>query len=128
MSLQDPIADMLARIKNAQAVTKKVVSCQNSKVKVAIAGVLKSEGYITAFETLPGEGKPQLQITLKYYDEKPVIETLRRASRPGLRVYKSKNEIPRVKNGLGIAIVSTSKGVLSDNEARKQCLGGEILC
>ena len=114
MSMHDPIADMLTRIRNAQRADKVAVSMPSSKVKVAIAQVLKDEGYIESFEVQANDGKPVLHIGLKYYAGSPVIERIERVSRPGLRVYKGSAEIPRVMNGLGVAIVSTSKGVMTD--------------
>lgn len=128
MSMQDPIADMYTRIRNAQSVMKKEVNMPLSKLKVAIAGVLKDEGFIADFESTTQEGKPSLNVVLKYYEGKPVIANIKSVSRPGLRTYKGKSDMPKVKNGLGIAIVSTSKGVMSGREARRQGLGGEILC
>lgn len=128
MSMQDPIADMLVRIQNAQAVAKKEVKMPQSKLKMSIAEVLKNEGFIVDYQEVKDAEKPEMMITLKYYDGKPVISKLKRGSRPGLRVYKNKNELPTVKNGLGIVIVSTSKGVMSDREARRLGEGGEILC
>ena len=128
MSMSDPIADMLTRIRNAQAVEKVVVTMPSSKVKVAIAKVLKDEGYIEDFAVRDGEGKPQLEISLKYYAGKPVIERIERVSKPGLRVYKGAEELPRVMNGLGVAIVSTSSGVMTDRHARAKGVGGEVLC
>jgi len=124
----DPIADMLTRIRNAQAVSKKDVTMPLSKIKVAIAEVLKNEGYILDYERLGSVNEPALVITLKYFDEKPVIDRIERISRPGLRVYKNKDELPVVNNGLGIAVISTSKGVMSDKDARRMGLGGEVLC
>lgn len=128
MSMSDPIADMLTRIRNAQASEKQAVSIPSSKVKVAIAKVLKDEGYIEDFAVRPNEGKPLLDVQLKYYAGKPVIEKIERVSRPGLRVYKGTGDIPKVLNGLGVAIVSTSKGVMTDRRAREQGVGGEVLC
>ena len=128
MSMTVPIADMLVRIKNALAVGKPMVAMPASKLKLAIANVLKSEGYIGDVR-VSGEGaKAKLEIALKYYEGKPVIERLERVSRPGLRIYKGKDDIPTVMNGLGVAIVSTSAGVMTDVQARKQNLGGELLC
>ena len=126
MSMSDPIADMLTRIRNAQMTERAVVVMPASKVKVAIARVLKDEGYIEGFK-ISGEEtrKPQLEIALRYYAGKPVIE---RISKPGLRIYKSKDDIPRVMNGLGIAIVSTSHGVMTDRKARATGVGGEVIC
>jgi small subunit ribosomal protein S8 len=128
MSMSDPIADMLTRIRNAQGVEKTEVVMPASKVKVAIAGVLKDEGYIDGFEVNPNDGKPQLRIGLKYYAGRPVIERLERVSKPGLRVYKGRNDIPRIMNGLGVAIVTTPKGVMTDRKARAAGVGGEVLC
>lgn len=128
MSMQDPIADMLIRIQNAQAVAKKEVTMPRSKLKMSIAGVLKKEGFIVDYQEVKEAEKPQMAITLKYYEGRPVISDLKRASRPGLRVYKSKDDLPTVKNGLGVVVISTSKGVMSDREARRLGEGGEILC
>lgn len=128
MSMSDPIADMLTRIRNAQATEKVSVSMPSSKVKVSIAKVLKDEGYIDNFAVRENEGKAQLEIALKYYAGKPVIEKLERVSRPGLRIYKGFDAIPQVQNGLGVAIVSTSKGVMTDRKARQTGVGGEVLC
>ena len=128
MSMTDPIADMLTRIRNAQMVEQTVVAMPSSKVKLAIAKVLKDEGYIEGFVVI-GEGvKPMLEIALKYYAGRPVIEKIERVSKPGLRIYKGKDAIPRVMNGLGIAIVSTSRGVMTDRKARATGVGGEVLC
>jgi small subunit ribosomal protein S8 len=123
----DPIADMLTRIRNAQAVSKKNVSMPISKIKVAIASVLKKEGYVTDYERKEESGHPALQIELKYHDTTPVIDRIERVSRPGLRVYKAKDELPVVNNGLGVAVISTSKGLMTDKDARHMGLGGEIL-
>jgi small subunit ribosomal protein S8 len=128
MSMSDPIADMLTRIRNAQMVERAVVEMPSSKVKLAIAKVLKDEGYIDGFKVAGEEARPVLEIALKYYAGRPVIEKLERVSSPGLRVYKNKDEIPRVMNGLGIAIVSTSRGVMTDRKARATGVGGEVLC
>lgn len=128
MSMSDPIADMLTRIRNAQGVEKTEVVMPASKLKVAIAGVLKDEGYIDGFEVNPNAGKPELRIGLKYYAGRPVIERLERVSRPGLRIYKSRDDLPEVMNGLGVAIVSTSRGVMTDRKARTQGVGGEVIC
>ena len=128
MTMQDPISDMLTRIRNAQARARKDVSIPASKSKAAIAKVLKDEGYISDFRTVEGEGHPQLVIELKYYEGRPVIANMRRTSRPGLRVYRGKDELPTVVGGLGIAIVSTSRGLMTDREARAQGIGGEVLC
>jgi len=128
MSMSDPIADMLTRIRNAQMVQKVSVVMPASKLKTAIAEVLQSEGYIDGFKVRDAESKPQLEIALKYYAGKPVIEHIERVSRPGLRVYKGRHEIPNVKNGLGVAIVTTPKGVMTDRKARQAGIGGEVLC
>ncbi|MCG3202132.1 MAG: 30S ribosomal protein S8 [Gammaproteobacteria bacterium] len=128
MSLQDPISDMLTRIRNAQAATKQTVAMPSSTRKVAIAKVLKDEGYIADYSVAPVEGKLTLTVTLKYYEGKPVIESLRRVSRPGLRIYRGKSELPKVIGGLGVAIVSTSRGLMTDRAARAQGIGGEIIC
>lgn len=128
MSMSDPIADMLTRIRNAQQVNKNSVSMPSSKVKVAIASVLKEEGYIEAFGVKEEGGKAELNIALKYYVGRPVIERLERVSRPGLRIYKGRDELPSVMNGLGVAIVSTSKGVMTDRKARATGVGGEVIC
>lgn len=124
--MTDPIADMFTRIRNGQAAAKTVVAMPSSKLKVAIANVLKEEGYISDFAKTDGD-KPQLEVTLKYFEGKKVIETIKRVSRPGLRVYKGHSELPQVLAGLGIAIVSTSKGLMTDRAARKAGLGGEII-
>ena len=128
MSMSDPIADMLTRIRNAQMAEKVSVAMPSSSLKVAIAKVLKDEGYIDDFAVRPNEGKPTLEIGLKYYAGRPVIERIERVSRPGLRIYKGARDIPNVMNGLGIAIVSTSQGVMTDRRARAQGVGGEVLC
>jgi small subunit ribosomal protein S8 len=128
MSMSDPIADMLTRIRNAQGVKKTSVAMPSSKVKVAIASVLKDEGYIDDFSVAEDGGKAELNIGLKYYAGRPVIERLERVSRPGLRVYKGKSDIPNVMNGLGVAIVSTPKGVMTDRRARATGVGGEVIC
>jgi small subunit ribosomal protein S8 len=128
MSMSDPIADMLTRIRNAQVVNKTTVAMPSSKVKIAIANVLKDEGYIEDFAVAEAEGKSELKIGLKYYAGRPVIERLERVSRPGLRIYKGKNDIPTVMNGLGVAIVSTPKGVMTDRKARATGVGGEVIC
>jgi small subunit ribosomal protein S8 len=128
MSMSDPIADMLTRIRNAQMVEKPSVAMPSSKLKVAIAQVLKDEGYIDGY-AVKGEGaKPELEIALKYYAGHPVIETIQRVSRPGLRVYKGRHSIPQVQNGLGVAIVTTPQGVMTDRKARASGIGGEVLC
>jgi small subunit ribosomal protein S8 len=128
MSMSDPIADMLTRIRNAQSVDKAVVSIPSSKIKVAIAQVLKDEGYIDGFSVRTEDGKSQLEIALKYYAGRPVIERIERVSRPGLRVYRGRESIPAVMNGLGVAIVTTPKGVMTDRKARQSGVGGEVLC
>ena len=128
MSMSDPIADMLTRIRNAQSVQKAIVSMPSSKVKVAIAQVLKDEGYIDGFQVKADGAKSELEVALKYYAGKPVIERIERVSRPGLRVYKGAGAIPQVMNGLGVAIVTTPKGVMTDRKARATGVGGEVLC
>ena len=129
MSMTDPIADMLVRIKNAAAVGKQTVKMPSSKTKVAIANVLRDEGYIASHRSSDlGGGKAELEIELKYFEGKPVIETLKRVSRSGLRQYRGKNDLPKVLGGLGIAIVSTSKGIMTDTQARTEGVGGEVLC
>lgn len=128
MSMSDPIADLLTRIRNAQMVSRETVTAPSSKVKVAIAQVLKDEGYIENYEVRDNGGKSELQITLKYYAGRPVIDHLERVSRPGLRVYRGCQAIPQVMNGLGVAIVTTPKGVMTDRKARAAGVGGEVLC
>ena len=129
MSMTDPIADMLVRIKNAAAVGKQTVKAPSSKIKVAIAQVLKDEGYIADLRVTQLENnKSELEIVLKYFEGKPVIATLKRFSRSGLRQYRGKSELPKVLNGLGISIISTSKGIMTDAQARQQGVGGEVLC
>lgn len=128
MSMSDPIADMLTRIRNAQQVEKVTVTMPSSKLKVAIATVLRDEGYIDSFEIKGEKAKPELEISLKYYAGRPVIERIERVSRPGLRIYKGRNDIPQVMQGLGVAIVSTSHGVMTDRKARTVGVGGEVLC
>ena len=128
MSMSDPISDMLTRIRNAQAVQKKTVLVPASKVKTGIARVLKDEGYVADYRDVEFEGKPALEITLKYLQGRGVIETLKRASRPGLRQYRGKDDLPRIQNGLGVAVVSTSQGIMTDAAARTAGQGGEILC
>jgi small subunit ribosomal protein S8 len=128
MSMSDPIADMLTRIRNAQMVEKSVVPMPSSKLKSAIAQVLKDEGYIDGFHIKSEGGKSELEIQLKYYAGRPVIERIERVSRPGLRIYKGHGSIPQVMNGLGVAIVSTSRGVMTDRKARANGVGGEVLC
>jgi small subunit ribosomal protein S8 len=126
--MSDPIADMLTRIRNAQAVEKAAVTMPSSKVKVAIAKVLKDEGYIEDFAIRGEAGKPELELQLKYHAGRPVIEHIERVSKPGLRIYKGAEDLPRVMNGLGVAIVSTSSGVMTDRHARAKGVGGEVLC
>ncbi len=128
MSMSDPIADMLTRIRNAQQVDKPTVSMPGSKLKAAIATVLKDEGYIDGFKVTGTQAKPEIEIALKYYAGRPVIGFISRVSRPGLRVYKGHNGILPVMNGLGVAIVSTSRGVMTDRKARASGVGGEVLC
>lgn len=128
MSMSDPIADMLTRIRNAQAVEKASVVMPSSKLKVAIAKVLKDEGYIDEFAVTEQGGNSTLTIGLKYYAGRPVIERLERVSKPGLRVYKGRNEIPQVMNGLGVAIISTPQGLMTDRRARATGVGGEVIC
>src|SRR5246127_2644610 len=128
MSMSDPIADMLTRIRNAQMVEKVSVVMPSSKVKVAIAQVLKDEGYIEDFAVKADGAKAELNIALKYYAGRPVIERLERVSKPGLSVYRGRNDIPQVMNGLGVAIVSTPKGVMTDRKARATGVGGEVIC
>ena len=128
MLVNDPIADMLTRIRNGQTVDKTEVVMPSSKLKVAIAQVLKDEGYIDGFSVVDNNGKAELHVGLKYYAGRPVIERLERVSRPGLRVYKNHQTIPQVMNGLGIAIVSTPKGVMTDRKARAAGIGGEVIC
>ena len=127
MSMQDPIADMLTRIRNGQVANKVAINMPSSKLKVAIANVLAAEGYIESVKVLEG-AKPELEITLKYFQGKPVVESIQRVSRPGLRIYKRKDELPKVMGGLGVAVISTSKGVMTDRAARQAGLGGEIIC
>lgn len=129
MSMSDPIADMLTRVRNAQSAQKADVNMPSSKVKVEIARVLKEEGYINDYRVdNASETKPTLNITLRYYEGRPVIDAIDRVSRPGLRIFKPTSELPRINSGLGIAIVSTSKGVMTDRAARKAGQGGEIIC
>lgn len=128
MSMSDPIADMLTRIRNAQMAEKVTVVMPSSKLKVALAKVLQEEGYVDGFKVVSDNGKPTLEIGLKYYADRPVIEKIQRVSRPGLRVYKGSEDIPKVMNGLGVAIVSTSKGLMTDRKARANGIGGEVLC
>jgi small subunit ribosomal protein S8 len=126
--MSDPIADMLTRIRNAQSANKVLVSMPNSKIKVGIAAVLKDEGYITDFRVDENNGKPNLEVTLKYFEGRGVIDSIKRASRPGLRIYRRKDDLPRVLDGLGIAIISTSRGFMTDVSARAAGHGGEIIC
>jgi len=126
MSMQDPIADMFTRVRNGQMSNKVAVTMPSSKVKAAIAELLKSEGFIADYE-VSGDVKKELNVTLKYFEGKPVIETIKRVSRPGLRIYKKTDDLPKVMGGLGVAIVSTSKGLMSDRAARKAGIGGEII-
>ena len=128
MSMSDPISDMLTRIRNAQMANKATVAMPSSKVKVAIVKVLKDEGYVEDFAVRENDGKPTLEIGLKYYAGRPVIERIDRVSKPGLRVYKGAGDIPRVMNGLGVAILSTPKGVMTGQRARMLGVGGEVLC
>jgi len=128
MSLQDPLADMFTRIRNGQMAGKKVIEMPSSKQKVELARVLADEGYISGFAVSDAGAKSQLRIDLKYYEGKPVIEQISRVSRPGLRVYKKVDQLPRVKQGLGVLILSTSKGVMTDRAARKANVSGEIIC
>jgi len=126
MSMQDPIADMFTRIRNGQMAQKVAIAMPSSKLRVAIAEVLKAEGYVKDY-SVSGDVKPTLEVTLKYFEGKQVIDTIERVSRPGLRIYKKKDELPKVMGGLGVAIVSTSKGVMTDRAARKAGMGGEII-
>jgi small subunit ribosomal protein S8 len=128
MSMSDPIADLLTRIRNAQMAGKPSVTCPSSKIKQAILEVLKQEGYIAGYSLSSDVVKPELNITLKYFNGKPVIEELNRGSKPGLRSYKGTDELPEVRAGLGIAVISTNKGVMTDRAARAAGVGGEILC
>ncbi|PIE44436.1 MAG: 30S ribosomal protein S8 [Gammaproteobacteria bacterium] len=127
MSMQDTLADMFTRIRNAQMAEKKSVAMPSSKMKVSVAKVLQEEGYIESYQ-VSEEVKPSLSIELRYFEGKPVIEQIKRVSRPGLRQYKGSQELPKVSNGLGVAIVSTSKGVMTDRAARKAGVGGEVIC
>lgn len=127
MSMSDPIADMFTRIRNAQRVDKETVAMPASKLKVAIAAVLKDEGYIDGFKVNENSGKPELEVQLKYYAGRPVIERIERVSRPGLRVYRGRNALPQVLNGLGVTIVTTPKGVMTDRRARQAGIGGEVI-
>lgn len=127
MSMQDTLADMITRIRNGHMASKKAVAMPSSKMKVSVAAVLKSEGYITDY-SVEGDVKPVLNVELKYFEGKPVIEEISRVSRPGLRIYKGANDLPKVSGGLGVAIVSTSKGLMSDRAARAAGIGGEVVC
>lgn len=127
MSMSDPIADMLTRIRNGQSAGKASVRMPASKQKMAVAQVLKDEGYILDFGSTEVDGKPTIEISLKYFQGAPVIDYIKRVSRPGLRIYKGREDLPKVRGGLGIAIISTSKGVMTDREARKQGHGGEVV-
>ncbi|MDG6774855.1 30S ribosomal protein S8 [Thiomicrorhabdus sp. ZW0627] len=128
MSMSDPIADMLTRIRNGQMAGHSNVVIPSSKVKLAIAKVLADEGFVSTYSVKENDGKAELSVDLKYYEGKPVIEMLKRVSRPGLRVYKNKDELPEVIGGLGIALISTSKGIMTDRDARKSGIGGEVIC
>lgn len=128
MSMTDPIADMIVRIKNAAAVGKPTVQMPSSKTKVAIAKVLKDEGYILDAKVNQADAKPTLEVVLKYYEGRPVIERIQRVSRSGLRQYRGKDALPKILNGLGIAIISTSKGIMTDRQARAEGVGGEVIC
>jgi len=128
MSMTDPIADMLTRIRNALSAGKLSVLMPSSKQKIAIANLLEEEGYVSGVSVKDIDGKPVLEIALKYYEGKPVIDMIKRVSRPGLRVYKGKDELPSVMNGLGVAVLSTSKGLMTDRAARKAGHGGEVIC
>ncbi len=128
MSMTDPIADFLTRIRNGQAARKPEITCASSKVKVSIAQVLRDQGYIAGFATSDEDGKMTLTVQLKYHEGKPVIERIERISRPGLRTYRGTEALPKVLGGLGIAIVSTSQGVMTDRQARRVGQGGEVLC
>lgn len=128
MSMSDPIADMLTRIRNGQIAGHSNVVIPSSKVKLAIAKVLADEGFVSTYSVKENDGKAELSVDLKYYEGKPVIEMLKRVSRPGLRVYKNKDELPEVIGGLGIALISTSKGIMTDRDARKSGIGGEVIC
>jgi small subunit ribosomal protein S8 len=128
MSMNDPIADFLTRVRNGQTARKESVSMPSSKQKIDIAKVLEAEGYIAGYSVDDTDGKPTLTVRLKYYQDRPVIEKIERVSRPGLRVYKKTAELPKVQGGLGVAIVSTSRGVMTDRQARAEGYGGEVLC
>jgi small subunit ribosomal protein S8 len=126
--MSDPIADMLTRIRNGQMAGHSNVVIPSSKVKLAIAKVLADEGFVSTYSVKENDGKAELSVDLKYYEGKPVIEMIKRVSRPGLRVYKNKDELPEVIGGLGIALISTSKGIMTDRDARKSGIGGEVIC
>jgi small subunit ribosomal protein S8 len=128
MSMSDPIADFLTRIRNAQMAKLPNITCPSSKLKVALSEVLKSEGYITGFSIKDNDGKPEISVDLKYYRGKPVIEEIKRVSRPGLRNYRSQEDIPNIRAGLGVAILSTNKGLMTDRQAKAAGIGGELLC
>lgn len=128
MSMSDPIADLLTRIRNAQMAKLPTVAMPSSKIKVAISKVLQDEGYITSYQVDENDGKPTLEIELKYFQGKPVIEEIKRASRPGLRSYKGKADLPKVRAGLGISIMSTNKGLMTEKQAHAAGIGGEVLC
>ncbi len=128
MSMQDPIADMLTRIRNALAVEKTTVAMPSSRMKASIANVMKEEGYISDYSVAETDGKSELKIELKYFQGAPVIEMMKRVSRPGLRTYKGKDELPSVNGGLGIAIISTPKGLMTDRAAKSAGVGGEVIC
>jgi len=128
MSMSDPLADMLTRIRNGQQANKIEVSFPASKLKTSVLGVLKDEGYILDYATATSDAKPETKVSLKYFDGKPVISKIQRISRPGLRIFRGKDDFPEVMGGLGVAIVSTSKGVMSDRVARAVGHGGEVLC
>ena len=128
MSMQDPIADMLTRIRNGQSADKKTVSMPSSTLKKAVAKVLLDEGYITDFQVAENDGKPLLNVALKYFQGEPVISEIKRVSRPGLRIYRKKDQLPSIMHGMGIAIISTSKGLMTDRAARSAGFGGEVLC
>lgn len=128
MSMNDPIADMLTRVRNGQAAKKASVSMPASKMKLSVAAVLKDEGYVESFETHEVDGKPTLTVVLRYFEGVPVIEAIKRVSRPGLRIFRAASELPTVNNGLGVAIISTSKGLMSDRVARAAGIGGEVVC
>ncbi|MBD8899395.1 30S ribosomal protein S8 [Rhodanobacter sp. DHG33] len=127
MSMTDPIADMFTRVRNAQLMGKQTVSMPSSKLKVAIANLLKNEGYVLDVQTAQAEGKPVLEIRLKYFEGRPAIDSISRVSRSGLRIYRGKDELPKVLGGLGISIISTSAGLLTDAQARAKGLGGEVI-